>query len=96
VFRPLLVLRVNGTTTMQKALSLPRHHVVSDHPKYLSVGQVRIRYGWSNSTIARRLCSAGFPAPIRLGGKTAARRWSIADLEAWEASKAEAKDEAAS
>ena len=66
---------------MQKALSLPRYHVVSDHPKYLSVGQVRIRYGWSNSTIARRLCSAGFPAPIRLGGKTAARRWSIADLE---------------
>jgi predicted DNA-binding transcriptional regulator AlpA len=80
---------------MQKALSLPRYHVVSDHPKYLSVGQVRIRYGWSNSTIARRLCSAGFPAPIRLGGKTAARRWSIADLEAWEASKAEASVSAA-
>jgi predicted DNA-binding transcriptional regulator AlpA len=96
VFRPLLVLRVNGTTTMQKALSLPRHHVVSDDSKYLSVGQVRIRYEWSNSTIARRLRSAGFPAPIRLGGKTAARRWSIADLEEWEASKAEAKDEVAS
>jgi len=73
---------------MRELSTIPRHHVVSDDARFLSVGQVRIRYGWSNSTIARRLRS-GFPAPVRLGGPTCARRWSLIDLLQWEALKAE-------
>jgi predicted DNA-binding transcriptional regulator AlpA len=76
---------------MLEVSTILRHHVVSDDSKYLSVGQVRIRYGWSNSTIARRLRS-GFPAPVRLGGKTCARRWLLANLQEWEARQSFASD----
>lgn len=50
---------------------------------YLSINQVAARYGVATITI-RRWWQAGYlPAPVKIGGS---HRWSIAELEAFEAS----------
>ena len=71
------------------ALSTATHRVrTSDDPLFLTIGQVRARYGdvsvmWVN----RHIKQNGMPAGIRFGGKISARHWSIAELEAWEAKR---------
>ena len=58
--------------------------------KYLPVPDVARRYSTTVRSIWRWTREGTFPAPIQLG-TGGATRWSIADLEAWEASRAAAK-----
>jgi predicted DNA-binding transcriptional regulator AlpA len=71
------------------ALSTATHRArTSDDPLFLTIGQVRARYGdVSVMWINRHIKQNGMPAGIRFGGKTSARHWSIAELEAWEAKR---------
>lgn len=74
---------------MRTLSAIPRHHVVSDDARHLSVEQVRARYGSSDSWITRHLADASFPKAIKFApGKCAARYWPIADIEAWEVERA--------
>jgi predicted DNA-binding transcriptional regulator AlpA len=71
-----------------RELSSIQHRIaVSDGARFLTVGQVRERYGASDSWIVRRTADANFPKPIRFGSEHAARLRRIADLEAWEAER---------
>jgi predicted DNA-binding transcriptional regulator AlpA len=56
-------------------------------PTYLPAGAVRARYGVSDMSLWRWLRddALGFPAPIRINRR---RFWKLAELEAWEASRA--------
>lgn len=64
--------------------TVQRRIVVSPDPLYLTAGQVRERYGCSDMWIRRHIMAHDFPQPVRFGGKTSARRWRLADIEAWE------------
>jgi predicted DNA-binding transcriptional regulator AlpA len=62
---------------------------VSDDARFLTVNQVRERYGAADSWVARRTLDANFRKPVRFGpGVSAVRRWRRADIEAWEAERA--------
>ena len=50
---------------------------------YLTVDQVATRFVVSKDTIWRWRRDGEFPAPYRLGGRTA--RWRLSEIEAWEA-----------
>jgi hypothetical protein len=71
------------------ALTTVSHRVrTSDDAAFLTIGQVRARYGnVSAMWVNRHIKQHGMPAGIRFGGKTSARQWAIADLEAWEAKR---------
>lgn len=70
---------------MPTAVSTVRHRIqVSDDAAFLTAGQIRERYHVSDMWIYRKL-KEGFPQPIRFGGAKCARRWRLADIEAWEA-----------
>jgi predicted DNA-binding transcriptional regulator AlpA len=58
---------------------------------YLPAGQVRSRYGISDMALWRWLRNEqmNFPRPLRLNGR---RYWKLADLEAWEASRADQRE----
>jgi len=58
---------------------------VSDDVAYLTTGQVRLRYGVSDSWIDRHVRAGMFPAPIKFPGSKQ-RRWKRAELERWEKS----------
>jgi len=61
---------------------------VSDDARFLTVNQVRERYGASDSWIARRTAEAIFPQPINFApSKTAPRFWRLGDVIAWEAER---------
>jgi len=68
--------------------SHPQRFHFSDDCRYLTVGQVRERYGVSAMWIVRYMRDHGFPQPIKFGGTKSARHWLLADIEAWEASRA--------
>ena len=62
---------------------LPQHAYarirIADDPKYLTVGQVKRRFGdVSDMWIWRAM------QPVRFGGPTSARHWLISDIEQWE------------
>lgn len=64
-----------------------RFHVSND-PVFLTIGQVRERYGVSDMWVFRYTRDHGFPAPIKFGRtETSARRWRVADLIKWEDSR---------
>lgn len=67
--------------------TIKRRIHVSDDPLYLTTGQVRERYHVSDMWIWRAMHRVDhpFPQPIRFGGVKCARRWRLADIEAWEA-----------
>lgn len=66
-------------------LSVSRHRIrVSTDVHFLSVGQIRERYGVSAMWIWRHMRDHGFPKPVRFGGPTSARHWLISDIEQWE------------
>ncbi|MGJ8590169.1 MAG: helix-turn-helix transcriptional regulator [Yoonia sp.] len=50
---------------------------------YLTVEQVAARFAVSKDSIWRWRREGEFPAPYKLGGRTA--RWRLAEIEAWEA-----------
>jgi predicted DNA-binding transcriptional regulator AlpA len=73
---------------MRAQSTLKTHYVVSDKPIYLTVGQVRERFGVSAMWIRRHMIQHGFPHPVQFGGKTSARHWRLADIERWERQRA--------
>jgi predicted DNA-binding transcriptional regulator AlpA len=57
---------------------------VSDDVRYLTAGQVRVRFGGvSDMWLWRYIRDHGFPKPVRFGGPTSARHWLISDIEQW-------------
>ena len=61
---------------------------VSDDARYLTIGQVRERFGVSDMWVWRHMRDHGFPRPVQFGGPTSARHWLLTDIEQWERSKA--------
>ena len=51
--------------------------------KYISIREVRCRYGIGNTTVYDWLKTTDFPKPYRIGPKLV--RWKITELEEWEA-----------
>ena len=70
----------------QLELTTSTHRVrVSDDIRYLTIGQVKRRYGdVSAMWVWRRMRDHGFPKPVHFGGPTSARHWLLADIENWE------------
>lgn len=64
-----------------------------DNPTFLPAKQVRDRYVVSDMSLWRWMHDKelGFPQPLRINNR---RFWKLADLEAWEASKAKDAAEA--
>jgi predicted DNA-binding transcriptional regulator AlpA len=72
-----------------RALSTrPRFITVSTDARYLSISQVRERYGVSAMWIWRHMRDRGFPKPVKFGGPTSARHWRVVDVEQWERERA--------
>jgi predicted DNA-binding transcriptional regulator AlpA len=67
---------------MRVAHSAIRHRIaVGDDAHFLTVGQIRERYGAPDSWIARRTADANFPKPVRFGsGALAVRRPKMAEF----------------
>jgi predicted DNA-binding transcriptional regulator AlpA len=66
-------------------LSASQHRIcVSNDVHYLTVGQVRERYGVSAMWIWRHMRDHGFPKPVRFGGPKSARHWLVSAIEQWE------------
>lgn len=59
----------------------------SDDARYLTIGQVRQRFGVSASWVRRYILEHGFPKPVKFGGPKSPRHWIVADIEAWEAQR---------
>jgi predicted DNA-binding transcriptional regulator AlpA len=64
-----------------------RYRVSSD-VRYLTIGQIRERYGVSDMWVWRYMKRHGFPRPVQFGGPTSARHWKLSDLETWERDRA--------
>lgn len=67
-----------------RVATTPRRIVVSDDARYLSIGQVRERFGVSDMWVFRRTRDHGFPKPVRFGGKTSPRYWLLSEIQDWE------------
>ena len=63
--------------------SRPRRIHVSANPEIITVGELCAWLGVSAMWITRYTRAHGFPRGFQLGGKTSARRWYRADVEAW-------------
>jgi len=57
---------------------------VADDTRYLTIGQVRERFGVSDMWVWRYMRKHGFPKPIQFGGPTSARHWRLSEIEEWE------------
>jgi predicted DNA-binding transcriptional regulator AlpA len=69
--------------------TITRHIRVADDPQYLTIGQVKRRFGdVSDMWIWRYTRRHGFPKPVRFGGPTSARHWKLSDIETWERARA--------
>jgi predicted DNA-binding transcriptional regulator AlpA len=74
---------------MRTAHSTLTHRIrVSDDTRYLTIGQVRERFGVSDMWVWRHMRAHGFPRPVQFGGPTSARHWLITDIETWERERA--------
>ncbi len=74
---------------MRTAHSTLTHRIrVSDDTRYLTIGQVRERFGVSDMWVWRHMRDHGFPRPVRFGGLTSARHWLLSDIETWERERA--------
>lgn len=60
--------------------------------KYLRRPAVRERYGFPDSTLYDLIAKGMFPKPVRLGARAVG--WSVEELEAWERSRHEERDNA--
>jgi predicted DNA-binding transcriptional regulator AlpA len=68
-----------------RALSTIKHRIrVSDDARYLTIGQVRERFGVSDMWVWRYMRQHGFPKPVQFGGPTSARHWLLSAIEQWE------------
>jgi len=67
---------------------LQRHIRVSNDARYLTIGQVRERFGVSDMWVWRYMRRHDFPKPIQFGGQTSARHWLLSEIEQWERERA--------
>lgn len=51
--------------------------------RYLTLKEVRARYGISHGTVYGRIKAGEFPAPLKFGKSS---RWRLSELAAWERS----------
>ena len=77
---------------MRAVSTIKRRIDVSTDSRYLTIGQVRERFGVSDMWVWRHMRGQGFPKPVQFGGPTSARHWLVADIEEWERSKAASFD----
>jgi predicted DNA-binding transcriptional regulator AlpA len=62
---------------------------VSDDVRYLTIGQVKRRYGdVSDMWVWRHMRDHGFPKALQFGGPTSARHWRLSEIESWEIERA--------
>ena len=74
---------------MRTAHSTLTHRIrVSDDTRYLTIGQVRERFGVSAMWIWRYMRRHDFPKPVQFGGPTSARHWLLTEIEQWERERA--------
>jgi predicted DNA-binding transcriptional regulator AlpA len=67
---------------MRSASSAIHHRIrVSDDARYLTIGQVRERFGVSDIWAWRYMRQRGFPKPVQFDGSTSARHWKFSDIE---------------
>jgi predicted DNA-binding transcriptional regulator AlpA len=67
---------------------------ISDDVRYLTIGQVKRRYGGvSDMWVWRYMRQHGFPKPVQFGGPTSARHWLVADLEQWERERSKSAEQ---
>jgi predicted DNA-binding transcriptional regulator AlpA len=72
------------------AISNLRYRIhVSTDARYLTIGQVRERFGVSDMWVWRHMRRHGFPKPVQFGGPTSARHWLLTDIEHWERERAQ-------
>ncbi len=67
---------------------LNHRYRVSGDVRYLTIGQVRERYGVSAVWIWRYMRQHDFPKPVQFGGPTSARHWLLSTIESWERERA--------
>ncbi|HEX7232402.1 MAG TPA: AlpA family phage regulatory protein [Candidatus Binatia bacterium] len=72
---------------MRAVSTIKRRINVSTDARYLTIGQVRERFGVSDMWVWRHMRSHGFPRPVQFGGPTSARHWLLTDIEHWERMK---------
>jgi predicted DNA-binding transcriptional regulator AlpA len=78
---------IQGVT--MRALSTIKYRIrVSDDGRFLTIGQVRERFGVSDMWVWRYMRRHGFPKPLQFGGPTSARHWPLSDIETWERERA--------
>jgi len=69
---------------MRTAHSSLTHRIrVSDDVRYLTIGQIRERFGVSDMLVWRHMRQHGFPKPVQFVGPTSARHWKLSDIETW-------------
>lgn len=75
---------------MRSAVSIVTHRIrVADDPQYLTIGQVKRRFGdVSDMWVYRYIRDHGFPKAVKFGGPTSARHWRLSDIESWERERA--------
>jgi predicted DNA-binding transcriptional regulator AlpA len=74
---------------MRVAISTFKHRIrVAEDARYLTIGQVRERFGVSDMWVWRYMRQHGFPKPVQFGGRTSARHWLLSDIEQWERERA--------
>ncbi len=75
---------------MRSAISTVTHRIfVADDPRYLTVGQVKRRFGdVSDMWVYRHTRDHGFPKAVKFGGPASARHWRLSEIEQWERERA--------
>jgi predicted DNA-binding transcriptional regulator AlpA len=74
---------------MRTAHSTLTHRIrVSDDTRYLTIGQVRERFGVSDMWVWRHIRDHGFPKAVKFGGPISARHWLLSEIEHWERERA--------
>ena len=73
----------------QLELATSTHRIrVSDDVRYLTIGQVKRRYGdVSDMWVWLHVRDHGFPKPLQFGGPTSAQHWLLSEIEQWEIEK---------
>jgi predicted DNA-binding transcriptional regulator AlpA len=75
---------------VRSAIANLTHRIrVADDPQYLTIGQVRRRFGdVSDMWVWRYMRRHGFPKAVKFGGPTSARHWLLSEIEQWERERA--------
>lgn len=74
---------------MPVAISTIKRRIrLAEDTRFLTIGQVRERFGVSDMWVWRYMRQHRFPKPVQFGGPTSARHWLLSDIETWERERA--------